>query len=113
MASLEVTVPQQRRTATATVHNRTFSLEELQVLNKTKRKKTTDGYFAVILLKNLTNFGDRVNCTVYGEGKKSKGLDPHILTKIKGYYTTLYKDDTWNDQPSQILLQIKKKYWKS
>ena len=55
-----------------------LSLEQLQEMQKGKKAKTTSGYFGVMLLKTLTSADQRKDCTVYGEGKKSKGLDSAI-----------------------------------
>ena len=39
----------------------------------------------------------RLNCTVYGDGQKSKGLSAHILAKIKKAYELVYSNKSWGD----------------
>ena len=85
-----------------------LTIEELRKINNVKRKNTTDGYFAVMLLKRLTTTSERANCTVYGEGKNSKGLNPSILSKIKSYYTSLYSEETWNDAVTAMNSHLRK-----
>ena len=71
------------RTPTPTRHNiKELTTAELKALNITKKKGTTNGYFAVMLLKRYTTDEERINCTVHG-GRKSKGLNKETLVKIK------------------------------
>ena len=63
------------RTPTPTSHNiKELTTAKLEALNITKKKGTTNAYFAVMLLKRYTTDEERINCTVHGEGRKSKGL---------------------------------------
>ena len=70
---------------------------ELEALNITKKKGTTNAYFAVMLLKKYITDQERINCTVHGEGRKSKGINKEILAKIKKGYKTIYSDESWSD----------------
>ena len=60
-----------------------LTIAELEGLKNSKKKGTKDSHFAVILLKKYTTLQECLNCTVYREGRKSKGLGAHILAKIK------------------------------
>ena len=73
-----------------------LTIAELEKLKETKKKGTTDAYFAVILLKHTTS-EERTNCTVYGEGPKSRGLKKDTLFKIKRGYELMYSQDSWKD----------------
>ena len=57
---------------------------------------TKDAHFAVMLLKKYTTPQERLNCTVCGEGRKSKGLGAHI-TKIKKSYELVYSSESWGE----------------
>ena len=48
-----------------------------------------------MLLKKYTTPQERLNCTVYGEGRKSKGLGAHIIIKIKKSYELVYSSKSW------------------
>ncbi|CAB3986453.1 Hypothetical predicted protein [Paramuricea clavata] len=63
----------------AHVHGRELTMAELDALNLKKKRGTTDAYFAVLLLKEYTTPEERINCTVYGAGPKSKGLNTNTL----------------------------------
>ena len=78
-------------------HPSEVTLAELEVLKKSKKKGTKDAHFAVMPLKKYTTPEERLNCTVYGEGRKSKGLGIHILTKIKEAYELLYSNESWGE----------------
>ena len=70
-------------TPTPTSYNiKELTTAELEALNITKKKGTTNAYFAVMLLKRYTMDEERINCTVHG-GHKSKGLNKETLAKIK------------------------------
>lgn len=77
--------------------NLEFTIAELEVLKNSKKKGTKDAHFAVILLKRYTTPQERLNCTVYGEGRKSKGLSAHILAKIKKAYELVYSNESWGE----------------
>jgi hypothetical protein len=65
------------------VHGKELTIAELDALrNFEKKRGTTVSYFAVFLLKECTTPEERMNCTVYGEGPKSKGLHTDTLMKI-------------------------------
>ena len=77
--------------------NLEFSIAELEVLKNSKKKGTKDAHFAVILQKKYTTPQERLNCTVYGEGRKSKGLSAHTLAKIKTAYELVYSNESWGE----------------
>ena len=52
-------------------HPLEFTIAELKVFKNLKKKGTKDAHFAVILLKKYTTLQKRLNCTVYGQGRKS------------------------------------------
>jgi hypothetical protein len=65
------------------VHGKELTIAELDALrNFEKKRGTTVSYFAVFLLKEYTTPEERMNCSVYGEGPKSKGLHTDTLMKI-------------------------------
>ena len=64
-----------------TSHNiKELTTAELEALNITKKKETTNAYFAVMLLKRYTMDEECINCTVHG-GRKLKGLNKETLAK--------------------------------
>ena len=91
-------IPTPTPTPTPTSRNiKEMTTAELEALNITKKKGTTNAYFAVMLLKRYTTDQERINCTVHGEGRKSKGINKEILAKIKKGYETIYSDESWSD----------------
>ena len=96
-------------TPTPTSHNiKELTTAELEALNITKKKGTTNAYFAVMLLKRYTTDEERINCTVHGEGRKSKGLNKETLAKIKKGYETIYSDESWSDAISAMNSHLRK-----
>ena len=94
---------------TPTSHNiKELTTAELEALNITKKKGTTNAYFAVMLLKRYTMDEERINCTVHGEGHKSKGLNKETLAKIKKGYETIYSDESWSDAISAMNSYLRK-----
>ena len=69
---------------------------------------TTNGYFAVMLLKRYTTDEEHINCTVHGEGRKSKGLNKETLAKIKKDYETIYSNESWSDAISAMNSHLRK-----
>lgn len=92
-----------------TNHNtKELTTEELQTLKNTKKKGTTDAYFAVMLLKKYTTDEERMNCTVHGEGRKSKGLNKEALAKIKKGYETIFSNESWSDAINAMNSHLRK-----
>ena len=81
---------------------------ELEALNNSKKKGTTNAHFAVILLKTYTTPEERMNCTVYGEGRKSKGLKIETLAKIKKDYEAIYSNESWSDAVNAMNSHLRK-----
>ena len=81
---------------------------ELEALNNSKKKRTTNAHFAVILLKTYTTYEERMNCTVYGEGRKSKGLKIETLAKIKKGYEAIYSNESWSDAVNAMNSHLRK-----
>ena len=61
-----------------------------------------------MLLKRYTTDEERINCTVHGEGRKSKGLNKETLAKIKKGYETIYSDESWSDAISAMNSHLRK-----
>ncbi len=85
-----------------------LTMEELEKMKQAKKRGTTDAHFAVMLLKVYTTPDDRVNCTVHGEGPKSKGLSSQILTKIRKGYELMYSQESWKDAVSVMNSHMRK-----
>ena len=85
------------RTPMPTSHNiKELTTAELEALNITKKKGTTNVYFAVMLLKKYTTDEESINCTVHG-GYKSKALNKETLAKVKKGYEAIYSGESWSD----------------
>ncbi len=65
-------------------------------------------HFAVMLLKVYTTPDDNVNCTVHGEGPKSKGLSSQKLTKIRKGYELMYLQELLKDVVSATSSHMRK-----
>ena len=96
-------------TTIPTIHNtKELTTAELEALNNSKKKGTTNAHFAVILLKKYTTQEERMNCTVHGEGRKSKGLKIETLARIKKGYETIYSSESWSDAVSAMNSHLRK-----
>ena len=73
-----------------------LSLEELRELERTRSKKTTEAYLAVLILEKWTTLEDRKGRTVYGLRGSKKPLNSDVVERIKLYFHLIHPKACWS-----------------